>query len=74
MTDCGSQDNLERYLQLLTVHRTSIQMDRQSAALRNGMEHLDGESSPDLFLLDGSSVLGQNHFLVQKENALRDVY
>lgn len=35
------QDNLERYLQLLTVHRTSTQMDRQSAALREGMECLD---------------------------------
>ena len=35
------QDNLESYLQLLTVHRTSTQMDRQSAALREGMECLD---------------------------------
>lgn len=33
-----TKDNLERYLQLLTVHRTSTQMDRQSAALREGME------------------------------------
>ncbi|CAK9087295.1 E3 ubiquitin-protein ligase UPL6 (Ubiquitin-protein ligase 6) (HECT-type E3 ubiquitin transferase UPL6) [Durusdinium trenchii] len=32
------EENLDRYLQLLTLHRTSLQMDRQSAALRDGME------------------------------------
>lgn len=33
-----TKENLDRYLQLLTLHRTSLQMDRQSAALRDGME------------------------------------